>query len=329
MNNLNFNISDVFKINSNNEFNEICLKIFRFQAKENLVYKEFLSHLNVNPDTVKEIDDIPFLPIDFFKTHTVICGETKAVKTFKSSGTTSENRSKHLVKDLNIYKDSFTKGFKQFYGNPEDFCFLALLPNYLEQGDSSLVYMMQDLIEQSNDFDSAFYLNNTAELHNTLLKKEKEETPCVLIGVTYALIDFLEQFPMQLKSTIIMETGGMKGRRKELIRAEVHDILCNGFGVDNIHSEYGMTELLSQAYSKGNGVFETPPWMKVKLRSINDPLSSSSKKSGVINVIDLSNIYSCSFIATQDIGRILPNNTFEVLGRTDNSDIRGCNLMVI
>ena len=326
---LEFDISDIFKINSNYEFNDLSLKIFQLQAKQNSVYKEFLAHLNVNPKHITTVEKIPFLPIDFFKTHRVLCNEKPVEKIFKSSGTTKNNRSEHYIYDLSIYKKSFIDGFKYFYGAPKEICFLALLPNYLDQGDSSLVFMMKELIEMSNDADSAFYLNNTGQLHKTLLKKESEGKKCILIGVTYALLDFSEKYSMDLHYTTVMETGGMKGRRKEMIREEVHQTLKKGFGVDKIHSEYGMTELLSQAYSKGDGVFETPNWMRILTRSTNDPFTLSTKKSGAINVIDLSNINSCSFIATQDIGKLHSENTFEVLGRTDNSDIRGCNLMVV
>lgn len=327
--NLDFDISDIFKINSFDEFNEISLKIFRFQAEHNPVYREFLSHIKVNTEDVSNVDEIPFLPIDFFKTHKVLCDEFFSEKTFKSSGTTQSIRSQHHIADLNIYETSFIKGFEHFYGNPKDFCFLALLPNYMEQGDSSLVYMMSKLIELSKDNDSAFYLDNLEDLNRILQQKEAEQKPTILIGVTYALLDFAESFPQNLNNTIVMETGGMKGRKKEMIRTEVHELLKKRFGLNKIHSEYGMTELLSQAYSKGNGIFETPPWMQIRLRSINDPFSPTNKASGAINVIDLANIYSCSFIATQDIGKKLSENTFEVLGRTDNSDLRGCNLMVI
>lgn len=324
-----FNISEVFKINSNNEFNEISLHIFQFQAIHNPVYREFLSHLNINPKHIKRIEDIPFLPIEFFKTHRVYCGVNEVEKIFKSSGTTKSVRSQHHVASLKLYEESFIKGFTLAYGNPENFCFLALLPHYLEQGDSSLVYMTQKLIDLSKDNDSAFYLDNYEELNRVLTKKEAEQKPTILLGVSYALVDFASEFQQDLAHTIVMETGGMKGRKKELIREELHDLLSGGFGVNFVHSEYGMTELLSQAYSKGNGLFKTPPWMRVTLRNANDPLSTSNKTSGAINVIDLANIYSCSFIATQDLGKLHQNGSFEVLGRLDNADVRGCNLMVI
>jgi phenylacetate-coenzyme A ligase PaaK-like adenylate-forming protein len=325
---LDFDISDVFKINSSSEFNDISLKIFRFQVENNSVYKHYLQLLNVNPSTITNVHDIPFLPIDFFKTHQVVCGDEHE-KIFLSSGTTQQARSKHYVKDSSLYEQSFTKGFELFYGNPSDYCILALLPNYLEQGDSSLVYMMQHLIAQSNDTQSGFFLNEFGKISDIIQQKNKEGKKCFLIGVTYALLDFAEQCKTPLHNTIVMETGGMKGRRKELIREELHAVLKDKLGVIAIHSEYGMTELLSQAYSKGDGKFTTPPWMKVLTRSIYDPFSYTQEKSGALNIIDLANVYSCSFIATQDIGKLNDDGTFEILGRVDNADVRGCNLMVV
>ena len=279
---------------------------------------------------VKSITEIPFLPIQFFKSHEVISSTDPVQITFTSSGTTGTNTSRHLVTDLNYYEESFRLGFSQFYGNIEDYVVLALLPSYLEREGSSLIYMVEDLIERSNQPESGFYLHNYDELTEKLITLDDSGQNVILIGVTYALLDLIEQQNFQLKNTIIMETGGMKGKRKEIIREELHEILCKGFGVSKIHSEYGMTELLSQAYSLGDGVFECPPWMEILIRDTEDALSYVSEgKTGGINVIDLANFNSCSFIATQDLGKKNPNHSFEVLGRFDNSDIRGCNLMVI
>ena len=238
--------------------------------------------------------------------------------------------SKHLVTNINLYKESYLKGFAHFYGNIEEYTVLALLPNYLQRQGSSLVFMVADLIEKSKKVESGFYLDNIQELANKLLELNRNGQKILLIGVSFALLDLIEMQQFNLKNTIIMETGGMKGRRKELVREELHTILQNGFGVTEIHSEYGMTELLSQGYSKGNGVFETPPWMKILTRDTEDALSiNASGKNGGINVIDLANYNSCSFIATQDLGKVYENETFEIIGRFDNSDIRGCNLMVL
>jgi hypothetical protein len=324
---LDVGINNVFKINSINEFNEISLKIFRFQAQYNSVYKSYLELLNINPETIKNVSEIPFLPIEFFKTHTVNCSPTHE-KIFLSSGTTQHNRSKHHVAQLTVYEQSFLQGFQHFYNHPSNYCILALLPNYIEQGDSSLVYMAEKLIALSNDNDSGFFLHEFEKMSAIIHEKNKQGKQCLLIGVTYALIDFAEKCTSLLANTIVMETGGMKGRKQELIREEVHRILKNGFGLTTIHSEYGMTELLSQAYSKGDGIFNTPPWMKVLTRSVNDPFSYTTEKSGALNIIDLANVYSCSFIATQDVGKTHPDGSFEVLGRIDNSDVRGCSLMV-
>lgn len=251
-------------------------------------------------------------------------------KSFSSSGTTGSVTSKHLVTDLSIYEESYLKGFQHFYGNVEDYVILALLPSYLERDGSSLIYMVDDLIQKSKHPESGFYLDNLKDLSETLNKLEAEKQKTLLIGVSFALLDVVEQFQFNLKHTIVMETGGMKGRRKEIIRQELHDRLKAGFGVNQIHSEYGMTELLSQAYSKGNGLFECPPWMKIIARDTEDALTLlPPSKTGGINIIDLANINSCAFIATQDLGKTYENNLFEIIGRFDNSDIRGCNLMTL
>ena len=304
--------------------------MFRFQYDNNQVYREFCQLLKTDKQEVKSLQQIPFLPIQFFKSHAVVSSTNPIQETFTSSGTTGIFTSKHLVTDVSLYEESYRKGFSQFYGNIEDYTILALLPSYLEREGSSLIYMVKDLIELSNNSNSGFYLNQYHELIEKLIDLDESGQNVILIGVTYALLDLIELNKFQLKNTIIMETGGMKGKRKEMIREELHEQLCHGFGVTTIHSEYGMTELLSQAYSLGNGVFECPSWMQILIRETEDALNYvNTGKTGGINVIDLANINSCSFIATQDLGKKNPNNSFEVLGRFDNSDIRGCNLMVI
>ena len=321
---------DIFQIGSKKEFEKITLKVFRHQYDNNLVYQQFCNFLKKDKNNVKSLTEIPFLPIQFFKSHNVLSSTEPIRQTFTSSGTTGMQTSKHLVTDVSWYEESYRLGFSEFYGNIEDYCVLALLPSYLEREGSSLIYMVEDLIESSNHEDSGFYLHNYDELISKLIDLDNSGQNVILIGVTYALLDLIEKQKFQLKNTIIMETGGMKGKRKEMIREELHSLLCNGFGVSKIHSEYGMTELLSQAYSLGDGVFECPQWMQVLIRDTEDALTYVSEgKTGGINVIDLANINSCSFIATQDLGKKHPNHSFEVLGRFDNSDIRGCNLMVV
>ena len=321
---------DIFTISSQKQFEKIALKTFRFQYENNLVYREFCDFLKTEVQKVKSLEQIPFLPIQFFKSHAVVSSTNAAEETFTSSGTTGMATSKHFVTDISLYEESYRKGFSQFYGNIEDYVVLALLPSYLEREGSSLIYMVEDLIQMTNNPESGFYLHNHEELIEKLTRLDNSGQNVILIGVTYALLDLIEKHPFQLQNTIIMETGGMKGQRKEMIREELHEQLCQGFGVKAIHSEYGMTELLSQAYSLGNGVFECPSWMQILVRDTEDALTYvTDGKTGGINVIDLANINSCSFIATQDLGKKNPNNSFEVLGRFDNSDIRGCNLMVI
>jgi phenylacetate-coenzyme A ligase PaaK-like adenylate-forming protein len=322
--------SDIFTISSQKQFEKIALKVFRFQYENNLVYQEFCDLLKKNPQKVKSLHQIPFLPIQFFKSHNVVSNNDPIQTTFTSSGTTGAITSKHLITDVSLYEESYRQAFSQFYGNIEDYVILALLPSYLEREGSSLIHMVEDLIQLTNNEDSGFYLNNHEELIQKLIELDEAGQNVILIGVTYALLDLIEKRTFQLQHTIIMETGGMKGKRKEMIREELHEQLYNGFGVTAIHSEYGMTELLSQAYSLGNGIFECPSWMQIHIRDTEDALTYVSEgKTGGINVIDLANINSCSFIATQDLGKKYPNTTFEVLGRFDNSDIRGCNLMVI
>ena len=320
----------VFNIQNQSDFKTCALQVFRHQFKNNTVYRSFCDLLYIHSSDVKEIEEIPFLPIQFFKSHAVL-SSTQAVKeTFTSSGTTGSSVSKHMVTDLSWYTKSYTKGFEYFYGPIEEYTVLGLLPNYLERDGSSLIYMVDDFIKKSNKPSSGFYLNNLTELSKTLIALDKKGEKVLLIGVTFALLDLIERQQFKLQNTIIMETGGMKGRRKEMIRNELHEILCAGFGVSKIHSEYGMTELLSQGYSSGDGVFDCPPWMKILARDTEDALTMvGTNKTGGLNVIDLANYNSCSFIATQDLGKVDNNGSFEVLGRFDHSDIRGCNLMVM
>lgn len=324
------NHRDIFNIKTETDFEQLALEIFRFQFENNAVYRSFCDLLNVFHTDVKSIKDIPFLPIQFFKSHRVLCDGFKTETIFTSSGTTGQTVSKHYVANLDLYKQSFLKGFKQFYGNIEDYTILALLPSYLEREGSSLIYMVEDLISKSKSEKSGFYLNNLEDLNKVLNEQESIGKKTLLIGVSFALLDLIETYHYQLKHTVVMETGGMKGRRKELIRKELHQLLKNGFSVKEIHSEYGMTELLSQGYSKGNGIFKCPNWMRILTRDTEDALTIlNTSQTGGINVIDLANLYSCAFIATQDLGKVSPDNTFEILGRFDTSDIRGCNLMVL
>ncbi|QKJ28668.1 acyl transferase [Mucilaginibacter mali] len=319
----------VFSIAAEQQFADVALQVFRHQARRCAVYRQFIEGLRVDADRVDAVYQIPFLPISFFKSHRVLSSDAPVNITFTSSGTTGMITSTHHVTDVSWYEASFRRAFGLFYGDIKDYCVLALLPAYLEREGSSLIYMAQDLISRSQNTDSGFYLYNHAELYDHLQRQQQMGKPTILIGVTFALLDFIEQYPIQFPELIVMETGGMKGRRKEMIREELHRDLCAGFGVSKIHSEYGMTELLSQAYSKGDGIFNCPPWMRIITRDTNDPLSlTGTNRTGGINVIDLANINSCSFIATQDLGKVYADGSFEVLGRFDHSDIRGCNLLV-
>lgn len=318
----------VFSI-SNAQFNATALQVFRHQAANCAVYAKFIEGLKVDATKVKRVEQIPFLPVEFFKSHPVASNNNDIEVTFSSSGTTGITTSRHLVTDVSWYVESFRRAFRLFYGDIENYTLLALLPSYLEREGSSLIYMADDLIKQSHNPDSGFYLYNYEELYHQLKKQQQAKKPTLLIGVTFALLDFVEQHPINFPELIIMETGGMKGKRKEMIREELHETLCKGFGVDTIHSEYGMTELLSQAYSSGNGIFNTPPWMRIITRDTNDPISLISYgKTGGVNIIDLANANSCSFIATQDLGKVYADGSFEILGRFDNADIRGCNLLI-
>jgi len=320
----------IFRINDEKTFRAAALEVFHFQAAHVPVYREYLSARKVDPDRVKEVEEIPFLPVEFFKSHRIICEEMEPEVVFESSGTTGETTAKHHVADASLYRESFLRSFYSLYGSPEELCVLALLPSYLERKGSSLVYMMDHLISWSKQTDSGFYLDNLEELSSVLKKRNQDGYPTLLLGVSFALLDLAEQFPVELGDHItVMETGGMKGRRKELVRGELHEILIRAFGIPAIHSEYGMTELLSQAYSAGQGIFRSPPWMDVMVRDPNDPLSLvDTGHTGGLNIIDLANLYSCSFIATGDLGKRFEDRSFEVLGRFDHSDIRGCNLLV-
>lgn len=325
---------DIFAASGEN-FNELALALFQFQYEKNEVYRNYCNTLHINPAEVTSVEKIPFLPISFFKTHKVTTTSFEPEAIFESSGTTASINSRHFVKNIQVYKKSFTTAFQKFYGPVSNKCIIGLLPSYLERKNSSLVSMAEELISLSNNKLSGFYLYDFEKLHSTLLHNEILKQPTLLIGVTYALLDFAEKYPLQLRNTIVMETGGMKGRREELTRQQVHTILQKQLGTALVHSEYGMTELLSQAYSKGDGIFHCPPWMKVLIREEDDPFFVSDSTTinkplnGCINIIDLANIYSCSFIATEDTGRLYTNGTFEVLGRLDVSDIRGCSLMAL
>jgi hypothetical protein len=324
-----FNPNDIFNIQTQSRFNEIALKVFQFQYEYNMPYRKFSNLLErVNPE-ISNLSELTYLPVSLFKNHKIISGDKKFQKVFSSSRTSGSVPSKHYVKYLDIYKYCLMKCFQNNYGGFRDLTILALLPSYLERKDSSLVYMMEILIKEYGNERSGFFLNNTDELVSILRKNEKRGAPTILIGVTFALLDLAKSYREKLHSTIIMETGGMKGKRKEMSREEVHSVLKNAFGLKAIHSEYGMTELLSQAYSKRNGLFFPPPWMAIVIRDMRDPLKTGLiGKRGLINIIDLANICSCSFLATDDIGIAYPDGSFKVLGRFDNSEVRGCNLMV-
>ena len=323
---MNSFINKIFNCTNDATFEKLALEIFDFQMENNLTYASYAEIILKGEDPTN-IYEIPFLPVEFFKTEQIICQGQAIEEIFLSSGTTGE-QSKHLVSNIKLYKSSYQKAFQVFYGDITDYCILALLPSYKEREGSSLIYMVDDLIKKSKHPQSNYYLNKYEELATTLKGLENKKQKTILFGVTYALLDLAEEFPQKLERTIIMETGGMKGQRKELIKEEIHSILKHSFATENIHSEYGMTELLSQGYSKGNNIFKTPPWMKILTRDVNDPLSIISNKTGGINVIDLANIYSCPFIATQDLGRTFDDGSFSVLGRFSNADIRGCNLLV-
>lgn len=317
----------MYSVNEGN-FEDIALQLFHFQAQNNQVYHQYLHYLNCKTDQIQSLTEIPFLPISFFKSHLIKTDFWQPEITFTSSGTTGMVTSKHEVLDLTFYLNLSEHIFTHFYGPPSDYHFLALLPSYLEREGSSLIAMMDHLIKQSKSEHSGFYLHNLDELANKLRALRRDKRKVILWGVSFALLDLAEAYPLDLSDCIVIETGGMKGRRKEWIREELHKYLGNRFNLSAIHSEYGMTELMSQAYSRGNGYYHCPPWMKVTVRDINDPFSNVNGKTGAIKVIDLANFHSCAFIETQDLGQIDQNGSFEVLGRLDNSDVRGCNLLV-
>ena len=320
-------INKIFSCNDKATFEKLALELFHYQMENNPIYAPYAT-LILKGKIPANIYEIPFLPIDFFKREQIICKGKAVEEVFLSSGTTGE-KSKHLISDLTLYKKSFRKTFQKFYGDIKDYCILALLPSYQEREGSSLIFMVDDLIRKSKHPKSNFYLNNLSELSETIKELELKGQKTILFGVTYALLDLAAQYPQQLKNTIIMETGGMKGKRKELLKEEIHQLLHEAFITEKIHSEYGMTELLSQCYSKGENIFDFPSWMKILIRDVNDPLSIiGNNKTGGVNVIDLANIYSCPFIATQDLGKTFDNESFTVLGRFDESDVRGCNLLV-
>jgi hypothetical protein len=310
------------------DFEQLALEVFQFQYNNNAIYQHYVNALSIVGSNVRSVDQIPFLPIRFFKTTDIKSTVFEPEAVFESSGTTQTVNSRHYVKDINIYRRSFLQAWEQFYGPVQNWCVIGLLPAYLERQNSSLVVMVNEMIKLSQHAHSGFYLYEHEKLAHVLQELEKQGQKTILIGVTFGLLDFAEKYPMPLQHTIVMETGGMKGRRREMTREEVHLLLTTAFQTQAIHSEYGMTELLSQAYSYGNGVFNCPPWMKVLIRQDDDPLDVRVSGSGVINVIDLANLYSCSFIATDDVGTVMPDGSFEVLGRIDTSDIRGCNLLI-
>jgi phenylacetate-coenzyme A ligase PaaK-like adenylate-forming protein len=320
----------LFNVVTNEGFNALALEIFRYQGRHNPVYHDYLGHLGVSINQVKSPDEIPFLPIVLFKSKKVVSGGAEAKLVFTSSGTTGLERSRHYVHDPDLYQKSYRKCFKMFYGDPGRYVILGLLPSYHERQDSSLVFMVNGLMQANRNEPNGFFLNDLSALAEKLSALSASGEQTLLIGVSFALLDFAEKSDMALGGNItVMETGGMKGRREEITREQLHRILCKTFQKTSIHSEYGMTELLSQAYSSGRGCFHTPPWMRVFIRDMQDPFSQLSPgKTGAINVIDLANIHSCSFIETQDIGRMLPDGSFEVLGRMDNSEMRGCSLLL-
>ncbi len=326
---LDFLKKRIFEISSSEEFNEVALQIFHFQYENNPVYRKFAGNLPVNISGISHFSQIPCLPVEFFKDHKVMSGKFEPDIVFTSSGTTGSGTSRHFVKDRSLYETGFLKTFELFFGKPQDYIILALLPSYLDRKGSSLVYMTEKLIERSKHPESGFYLYDHKKLADTLRKIRDKHRKVILLGVTYALLDLAETYPLHFPELILMETGGMKGKRKEMIREELHSTLKKAFNTPKVYSEYGMTELLSQAYSKGEGKFYTPPWMKIMIRDTNDPLALLPEgKAGGINIIDLANIHSCAFLSTQDLGKRHPDGSFEVLGRFDNSDIRGCNLLI-
>jgi phenylacetate-coenzyme A ligase PaaK-like adenylate-forming protein len=320
----------IFNIRNNDDFRITALEIFRYQADNNKGYRSYLDLLGVNRVTIDSIDKIPFLPAGLFKEHRIISGEFPEAEIFESSGTSGTKASRHFVADLSIYEKSFSGAFRLFYGDPAEYFIAALLPSYTDRKNSSLIFMMNEIIKKSNYPDSGFYADNISELLSNISSAKNKKRKILLIGVSFTLLELAEKYHPDLSAVIVMETGGMKGKRKEITREELHSILKKSFNVEYIHSEYGMTELLSQAYSKADGIFYCPPWMKILIRDPQDPLTVLTEpgRTGGINIIDLANIYSCSFVATDDLGKLHKDDGFEVLGRFDNSDVRGCNLLI-
>jgi phenylacetate-coenzyme A ligase PaaK-like adenylate-forming protein len=323
-------VNRVFSISQQTDFQNIVLGVFKFQSEKNRVYGDFVRYLGIDPADVRRTEDIPFLPAGFFRNHRIITGSGSGKLVFESSGTGGGMTSRHYIADPEIYEMSYLRSFQLFYGDPSEYFIAALLPSYTERGNSSLVYMAAGLIGKSSFPQSGFYGKNIDELLKNIRKARAEKKKIILLGVSFALLDLAEKYSPDLSGVIVMETGGMKGRRREMIREELHTVLKKGFNVEKIHSEYGMTELLSQAYSEGDGLFRCPPWMRILIRDPRDPLCimEETGQSGGINIIDLANIHSCSFIASDDLGKIDDSGSFEVLGRFDNSDIRGCNLLM-
>ncbi|MBL7923529.1 MAG: acyl transferase [Bacteroidia bacterium] len=321
---------DFLSVRDEHSFRRLALELFRYQAATVPVYREYLAALGKDPASVHDWEEIPYLPVELFKTRDIIAGGKKAERIFSSSRTTGQSPSRHLLADVSLYERSFRSCFERIYGDVSRYAVLVLLPSYLEREGSSLVYMAEDLVRRSGHPRSGFYLHQYAELQGLLLQLQEEGTPVLLLGVTFALLDLAEQFPVCFPELMVMETGGMKGRRKEMIREELHDLLCRAFGVQRIHSEYGMTELLSQAYSTGQGLYQAPPWMRVRIREVNDPFSYLPAGAiGGLCITDLANVHSCAFLATQDLGRVQEDGRFEVLGRFDHAEARGCNLLVL
>ena len=315
---------DIFQINSDAEFEREALRLFRFQAEHCAPYAEYIRLIGVDPLAVHRIEDIPMLPIELFKSHKLYCGDDEPQIVFTSSATTGMAQSRHYVADLELYERAFSEAFRHFYGDARECSIYALLPSYLEREGSSLVYMAERLIAESGG--GGFYLNDYEKLLHDI---SRDPNPKILLGVTYALLDLAENYAPKLENTVVMETGGMKGRRKELPKSELHKVLCSAFGVERIHSEYGMAELMSQAYSFGDGVFRTPRWMKVLVRDVNNPFARlAAGRRGGLDIIDLANRYSCAFLATQDMGIRYDDGSFRIEGRIAQSDIRGCNLLV-
>jgi len=319
-------ILNPFSISDEKEFNVTAMALFKIQHKNNKVYAKYLEALGCNPDSINQTADIPFLPIRFFKTHKVVTNTFEAELIFESSGTSEGEPSIHYVKDTTVYKQSYEEGFRRIFGDPNDYTILALLPSYMERNHSSLIHMVRGLIGNS---EGGFYLDDTKALYDRLLACDQSGKKVILFGVSFALLDFAKKYTCKLEHTIVLETGGMKGRREELVRQDLHEIIKQGLGVSKVYSEYGMTEILSQAYSTGEGIFSMPPWMDIKIRDIHDPFKMcETGTAGGMNIIDLANLHSCAFIETEDMGRVDANRNFEVLGRMDNSEARGCNLLV-